>query len=421
MASPGDVSPYDWLVWPEGALEHALAADTRRRDVMAYLGEKDYATLAPLAREAARTRRDPERVVYIVPGIMGSQLGYPRSGDDPPDLLWVDPLDLQRGRIDELAADNTRLLSLGPAPYSHLSLKLRLEIAGFTVRWADHDWRQGVEVAGATLAARMNAEPASRQYVVAHSMGGLVARAALAGAEAGIARLVTLGTPHHGSFAALQALRASYVSVRRIAQLAPGRTTEALTERIFARYRSLYQMLPAPIGDGLDLRRADSWPDSSPRPDPALRAEAGPPALPWAEGRSCCIAGVGFDTVSAVTLEDAQFRYHVTGDGDGTVSSSSAAPDGVPAWYCSVLHGELPRDATVASAIVDLLDAGCTQALPTEPPAASRASRSITDTVLREACATKLDWSRMTAAQRREWFDGLNRPVAAGSILEDFP
>ena len=43
MASPGDVSPYDWLVWPEGALEHALAADTRRRDVMAYLGEKDYA------------------------------------------------------------------------------------------------------------------------------------------------------------------------------------------------------------------------------------------------------------------------------------------------------------------------------------------------------------------------------------------
>ena len=56
-----DISPYDWLVWGEGELEQALAGGTRRRDVLAYLGESEYALLAPLARAAATARRDPQR------------------------------------------------------------------------------------------------------------------------------------------------------------------------------------------------------------------------------------------------------------------------------------------------------------------------------------------------------------------------
>lgn len=419
MATRADVSPYDWLVWPEGELERALAGDTRRRDVMAYLGEREYATLAPLARAAARTRRDPERVVYLIPGIMGSQLGLRRDGDEPADLLWVDPVDLRNGHFDELAIENAAIVSLGAVPYTFLALKLRLEAAGFTVRWADYDWRQGAEQAGAVLAARIAAEPARRQYLVGHSFGGLVARAALAATDATVERLVTLGTPHHGSFAALQALRASYVSVRHIASLDPRRSAEDLAQQLFSRYPSLYQMLPA-RSVALDLQDIRQWPDSAPRPDPRLLSQAGPPQLPWAEDRSCCIAGVGFDTVAQVTVEGAGFRYHVTRDGDGTVPRVSAAPRGIPAWHATVLHGELPRDERVGAAVIDLLDAGRTNALTATPPPLQATTRSITDDALREACTTKLDWSTMSAAQRRDWFDALNRPVAAGSRLEDF-
>jgi triacylglycerol esterase/lipase EstA (alpha/beta hydrolase family) len=49
---------------------------------------------------------------------------------------------------------------------------------------------------------------AARVVLVGHSMGGLVARACLrdAAARARIARIVTLGTPHHGSLLALRAI-----------------------------------------------------------------------------------------------------------------------------------------------------------------------------------------------------------------------
>jgi len=419
MPAGNDISPYDRLVWPEGELERALAGDTRRRDVIAYLGDHEYATLAPLARAAAHAHRDPERVVYLIPGIMGSQLGLRREGNEPPDLLWVDPIDLQNGRLGELAADNGAIVSLGAVPYTFLALKLRLEAAGFTVRWADYDWRYGAEDAGARLAARIAAEPARRQYLVGHSFGGLVARAAIAATDASIERLVTLGTPHHGSFAALQALRASYVSVRHIASLDPRRSAEDLTQELFARYPSLYQMLPSRSGT-LDLHDAASWPDSAPYPDERLLAQAGLPQLPWPEGRSCCIAGIGFDTVAQVTVENGQFRYHVARDGDGTVPRVSAAPRDIPAWYARIMHGELPRDERVGTAVIDLLDAGHTHALTATPPPVHAETRSITDAELRLPCTAKLDWNTMTQAERRDWFAALNRPVAAGSRLEDF-
>ena len=389
-ASRSEVSPYDWLVWPDGALESALAQDIRRRDVIAYLGDSEYATLAPLARAAAHARRDPERVVYLIPGIMGSQLGLRREGGEPPDLLWLDPLDLQRGRLIELALDSgLPIVSLGAMPYSYLALKLRLEIAGFTVRWADYDWRHSLEDNGTRLAARLTAEPARRRYLVGHSLGGLVARAALAASDTSIERLVTLGTPHEGSFAALQALQGSYITVRRIAQLDPSRSAEQLAQQVFASFPSLHQMLPG-----------------------------GAPALPWPKDRIHCIAGSGFDTVSTVTAEGGQFRYLITRDGDGTVPCTSAAPAGHPARYTRTIHGELPRDADVARAVIDLLDTGRTQALFETPPCAAPRARSITDAELQSACRNKLDWATLSPAERRDWFASLNQPVAAGSPLE---
>ena len=65
-------------------------------------------------------------------------------------------------------------------------------------------------------AARRAGLAAERVAIVGHSMGGLVARLALAGADASrIGPVVTLGTPHHGTHVARLGAAPSVVQMRR--------------------------------------------------------------------------------------------------------------------------------------------------------------------------------------------------------------
>ena len=64
MSSAPEVSVYDRMCWPEAELERALALGAHRRELAAYLGGYEYATLAALARralarQAAATRPRP--------------------------------------------------------------------------------------------------------------------------------------------------------------------------------------------------------------------------------------------------------------------------------------------------------------------------------------------------------------------------
>src|ERR1700676_3215383 len=107
MSSAAEVSVYDRMCWPEAELERALAGGAHRRELAAYLGGYEYDTLAALARRsvAARRPRSPDRrrlKIYLLPGILGTQLGRPRVAGEPPDLLWIDPTDIVAGRLAEL-------------------------------------------------------------------------------------------------------------------------------------------------------------------------------------------------------------------------------------------------------------------------------------------------------------------------------
>ena len=107
--------------------------------------------------------------------------------------------------------------------------------------------------------------------LVAHSMGGLVARAAAAKLpQRLLRRLIMLGTPHHGSFAPVQALRGTYPFVRKMAALDRRNSPESLAERVFSSFPGLYQMLPTPrrFKDSPDLFDARAWPGEGPAPSP---------------------------------------------------------------------------------------------------------------------------------------------------------
>jgi pimeloyl-ACP methyl ester carboxylesterase len=394
-----------------------LAAGEHRPELAAYFGEAEYQDLVRLARKAQRVGvNDAYPHVVVVPGILGSQLGLARSRPLPNDVLWLDPIDIQVGRLSLLGLDaGAPIVPLGVVLYSHLKLRLRLRAAGFGVTFHDYDWRLGIEESGAALAGRLREHGARRMAIVAHSMGGLVSRSALAlpGTQH-VERAVLLGTPNLGSFAPVQALRGTYAVVRKIARLDPATTAELLTEQVFNSFPSLYQMVPVPRGNGgRDLLDPGAWPDSGPplRPPLIEHARRFRGHLPPPTERFIAIAGVGQETVTAAVRRRDGFVYTITRHGDGTVPADSAALDGAHTYFVEAAHSDLARDANVAAAIADLLRAGTTRRLPRRWSGNSRAQARISDRELRRTHADKVDWASLTPAQRREFLQNLNEPL----------
>lgn len=413
-ASPADhVTPYDRFAWSDTQIEGWLASGTHAHALAAYLGQEEYRALAALARRAARAGvRDPSLRVIIVPGIMGSQLGLRRPAPLSHDILWIDPMDIQAGRLAALRLpDAAPVVPLGVVLFSYLRLKLALRARGFAVQLYDYDWRRPVAELGCELAARLRGEP-GRIALVAHSMGGLLARAALAQpGVTGVERVVLLGTPNDGSYAAVQALRGTYAVIRKLARLVTDTSAESLTTDIFSSFPSLYDMLPA-HAHGADLYDPSSWPAAGPRPRlPLLRAaRTSREALAPADARFTCIAGTGAETVTAAALRRGEFVYTLTRHGDGTVPRSSATLAGARALYARVAHSDLTRDPLVAAAVADILRRGRSARLPDRLRSASRAYVHVSDRQLQRSHTEKVDWAALTAEQRRLFLENLNEP-----------
>jgi pimeloyl-ACP methyl ester carboxylesterase len=393
-----------------------LVSGEHRQELAAYFGAGEYLDLVRLARKAERMGvKDDHPHVMVVPGILGSQLGIARSPPLPNDVLWLDPIDIQVGRLGLLSLDaGAPIIPLGVVLYSHLKLRLRLRAAGFAVTLHAYDWRLGIEESAAAFAERLREHGPRPLAIVAHSMGGLVSRAALAlPGTRHVERVVLLGTPNAGSFAPVQALRGTYAVVRKIARLDGATTAERLAEEVFNSFPSLYQMVPVCGRMSADLLSPSAWPDSGPALRPPLfeRARRFRDALAPADERFVAIAGVGQETVTTVSKGRHGFIYTLTRHGDGTVPAESAAPAGVHTYFTDAAHSDLTRDAHVAAAIVDLLRKGGTRRLPMRWTSGSRAQARVTDGQLRRTHAEKVDWSSLTPAQRREFLQNLNEPL----------
>jgi hypothetical protein len=209
-------------------------------------------------------------------------------------------------------------------------------------------------------------------------------------------------------------LRGTYATVRKIARLDAATTAERLTEEVFNGFPSLYQMIPAAGRKGApDLLDSRAWPDSGPSLRLPLleRARRFREGLPPADQRFVAIAGVGQETVTAVSKGRDGFAYTVTRHGDGTVPADSAALDGANTYFAKTPHSDLTRDAYVASAIVDILRKGSTRRLPTRWTSKSRAQARVSDRDLRREHAGKVDWASLTPVERRDFLQNLNEPL----------
>ena len=409
------ISIYDRMCHSDAELCALLAQGDARRELTAIFGAADYTLLTALARAAQNARLRHAEPVYILPGIMGTQLGALRAAGAPADLLWLDPQDVIGGALTRLRLPATAgLVSLGAIPFSYLALQLRLRAGGLNVVMHDYDWRQSLEELATAFAARLRADAAPGILIVAHSMGGLIARHAMQDpALVRVRRLITLGTPHRGSFGAVQAIRGTYPVVRRLAALDRLHDAEFLAARVFSSFPSINQMVPPP-GPGLaaDLFDAGNWPRSGPRPDVRLLAAARTffATLPHTEPRCITISGARQRTVTGLQLVDDDFQYEISDAGDGTVPLARSQLIGCDNYFVRCEHSALPRSATVARAVLELLRHGRTTRLATAPGPRPVHAVTVSDAQLRATWNTKVDWAALAPTARRTYLNQLNQP-----------
>jgi pimeloyl-ACP methyl ester carboxylesterase len=262
---------------------------------------------------------------------------------------------------------------------------------------------------------------ARKVHIVAHSMGGLVARIALASdRDRRIQRLVQLGAPNQGSFAPVQAMRAAYPTVRKIAALDHLSTAEQLARTVFLTLPGLYQMLPSPLtADEPNLFDPAQWPQDDLVPDATMLNRAGKvrSRMPPPDERCAVIVGTNQETVTSLRLRDGGFEYSVRRDGDGTVPLARALWEDADTWFVQENHGALTNNNEVLAAVSNILKEGTTGRLSTAQPApANEIVRTVSDAELRAAATQKVHWDRLTLDSRRRILDPIITPEFSSAV-----
>jgi len=386
----------------------------------AYFGEVEYRELSQLAKIAATRGNGRGEVVFILPGIMGSRLGSSQRGTTS--LLWLHPMAIAQAGLSQLALPAGKSLrALGVMLPGYLKLRLTLEIAGFAPVFHPFDWRADLETLARALTRAIEKSGARKVHIVAHSMGGLVARIALGNdRSARIQRLVQLGAPNQGSFAPVQALRAAYPTVRKIAALDHLSTAEQLARTVFLTLPGLYQMLPSVLSpEEPNLFDPSQWPQDELVPDTTMlnRAYKVRSRMPSPDERCAVIVGTNQETVTSLRLRDGGFEYSVCRDGDGTVPLSRALWEGADTWFVQENHGALTNNNEVLAAVTNILKEGTTARLSTTRPApTSEPVRTVSDAELRTAATQKVLWDRLTLDSRRRILEPIITPEFSTAV-----
>jgi pimeloyl-ACP methyl ester carboxylesterase len=399
----------------DAELEKALLSGDHAEILEPYIGEAEYEALRQMAMDAHRADVRGGPRVLILPGIMGSKLGRRRMIFD--DVVWIDPIDIALGNLEELALNDhpAKIETLGVVQLAYLKMKLYLKIKGYDAHFYPYDWRQDIGHLGGQLAQRLKREGNRKVNLVAHSMGGLVARQAIAQGASNIERLVMMGTPNHGSFVPTLAIRGLYAIVRKMAAIDLKHSPKQLAALVFNTFPGLYQMLPwKEKFDAVDLFDINGWPTDMPRPDPDLLASAlaMQPSFAPADDRFFMIAGVNQQTVTAIRKEGNAFAFDYSYNGDGTVPLDLARLPGARTYYVEEAHGSLPNNGSVERAVADILSTDGTSVLPEHwEPSRLAPVRTVRDEDLRLPAFDGRTGSAIRPSEIRKLIEDVAAPV----------
>ena len=207
---------------------------------------------APRMPGVSRGDAPPAAAVLVyLPGIMGSELAA--NGNK----IWLDPLDLARGRLDRIAmGSDATITPEGLVGMAYGKLADHLTRTHELITFA-YDWRLPIKTLGATLVSTLrkalDEHPDKPVRILAHSMGGLVVRAAFAAdktlwddiiARDG-GRLLMLGTPNRGSHLFVETLLGQSDTIRTLARVDLRHNMQQILD-IVAGFPGAVHLLPAP-------------------------------------------------------------------------------------------------------------------------------------------------------------------------------
>lgn len=413
------------------------------RALRAYFGDERFQRLQRLAAHDERARlaeTGPIGNVVVMPGLMGSALtAFGR--DAWSSEVWLSYWGIFRGRLKYLRLGENGRDPFDPAVHArptgvlkkyYAELVLSLHQRGWNVREFPYDWRKDLDQSADALRDQVTGwfGPAAPFHIVAHSMGGLVARAftkrhparwkvAPVGPAGG--RLVMLGTPNHGAFLIPQAITGLADTVWKIERLDVTQDM-AGTLLVLDSFPGLYQMLPSPLvlPNVEPLYRAGSYPGLTVPQRHLDRARITHEALADVidPTRMVHVAGYGQPTVTGIRdftrLRDLS-AYVVTSAGDGSVPLALGPPrlrDGslssVPVHYVKEEHTRLASSPTVLNLVDEVLRTGrSTAPVPATAPSPVSAAMAT-----RDAPAARRAWIAHREAGRKR-FDALVKKSTA--------
>lgn len=360
------------------------------------------------ARRAAASGKPPNEkpAVFVLPGILGSHIKVDGN------RVWLD-LRLFNG-LDRLTYSDPPKARFEPDGSIGLAYQELLDFLDQSHHAIDFsfDWRRPIEEEAERLADAVEAALELREKnglpvrIVAHSMGGLVARAMQLQRpnvwdrmmERRGARLLMLGTPNGGSWAPMQVLSGDdSFSATLSAFGAPFQEHEA--RMVMAGLPGLLQLQAGLLDPQKGLGKADTW-EKLARKDVELIKNSSiwynlpiqlknydwglPPqevldraiALRQKLDAQAGVVVQKFSTKLALVVGRADFTpdgyelgaagleyLNAPSGGDGRVSQASAMLASVPTWRVDAAHGDLPGETKAFTAYRELLETGTTTRL----------------------------------------------------------
>ena len=360
-------------------------------------------------------------LVFVVPGFGGSQLGrtLPVVGTR---IVWVayDALAVGGPRLLTLGSDGTGggpgavldLTAQGLYPGVYDPLIQRLDKLGLEVWTFGYDWRRSIADLAPLFGQAVNQlladNPGRNLHVVAHSMGGLIARLAYGYVDqpkrSQWVSSIYLGTPHGGSYEAARAILGDGAFFQlankwnRLRNAIVGTLLSQQLADVIVTWPSLREMVPSATA---------SWASLDPMAgqlvkEGTYKARAVPTQAQWdaavavQQGLESQLTGLHPATqidmvgdslptvteVHAISLDNegpSRITWAIRPEGDGVVPRNRATLPGTqPVVFLGVQHHQLPASGVVLDRLADVLSpppAGPNKGpfrgiLPDVPPAA---------------------------------------------------
>lgn len=347
-------------------------------------GFKPYTRPQDLSRGwfSSRTKK-PRPVVFVLPGITGSHLTIGNN------RIWLDPVSLGFGGLKKIAIKAKNVEAEALVGLAYHDLVNFLEDSHEVVRFP-YDWRLSLQKEAERLAAAVREQLQRTTLpvrILAHSMGGLLARVMFAQDDAlwqqlrqreGF-RFVMLGTPNSGSHSIVRLLLGRERTIKYLALLDLKHNQEELLA-ILTRYPGVLELLPSigerdyfkpPIWQELKTAQTDGWtlPQESDL-NTAAKTWQLIKQSPLDPERVFYIAGQADLTTEQLRFNNGQIEFIGTARGDGQVPWAGGIPAGLKVWYMrDVVHGDLAKHRPAFEALQELLETGATNRLPTTAPA----------------------------------------------------